>query len=56
MRNEKHENNSLTFLSYSFQRGTIKDKFGRMKCLVVFNAAIGQKAKISIGEKLREVC
>ncbi|HZH64601.1 MAG TPA: group II intron reverse transcriptase/maturase, partial [Flavisolibacter sp.] len=28
MRNEKHENNSFTFLSYSFQPRTIKDKFG----------------------------
>ena len=55
MRNEKHENNSFTFLSYSFQPGTIKDKFGRKKRLVVFNAAISQKAKTSIREKLRGV-
>jgi len=55
MRNEKHENNSFTFLSYSFQPGTIKDKFGRKKPLVVFNAAISQKAKTSIREKLRGV-
>lgn len=55
MRNEKHENNSFTFLSYSFQPRTIKDKFGRKTRLVVFNAAISQKAKTSIREKLRGV-
>jgi len=55
MRNEKHENNSFTFLSYSFQPRTIKDKFGRKRRLVVFNAAISQKAKTSIREKLRGV-
>ena len=55
MRNEKHENNSVTFLSYSFQPRTIKDKFGQKKPLVVFNAAISQKAKASIREKLRGV-
>lgn len=55
MRNEKHEDNSFTFLSYSFQPRTIKDKFGRKNRLVVFNAAISQKAKTSIREKLRGV-
>jgi RNA-directed DNA polymerase len=55
MRNEKHDNNSFTFLSYSFQPRTVKDKFGRQARLVVFNAAISQKAKTSIREKLREV-
>jgi len=54
-RNEKHDNNSFTFLSYSFQPRTVKDKFGRNNRLVVFNAAISQKAKTSIREKLREV-
>jgi group II intron reverse transcriptase/maturase len=55
LRNEKHDNNSFTFLSYSFQPRTVKDKFGRNNRLVVFNAAISQKAKTSIREKLREV-
>ncbi len=55
MRNEKHEENSFPFLSYSFQSRTIKDKFGRKNRLVVFNAAISQKAKTSIREKLRGV-
>ena len=54
-RTEKYDNNSFTFLSYSFQPRTVKDKFGRKKRLVVFNAAISQKAKSSIREKLREV-
>ena len=54
LRNEKHDNNSFTFLSYSFQPRTIKDKFGRKQRLVVFNAAISQQAKTSIREKLRE--
>jgi RNA-directed DNA polymerase len=54
LRNEKHDNNSFTFLSYSFQPRTIKDKFGRKQRLVVFSAAISQQAKTSIREKLRE--
>jgi RNA-directed DNA polymerase len=54
-RTEKYDNNSFIFLSYSFQPRTVKDKFGRKKRLVVFNAAISQKAKTSIREKLREV-
>ena len=55
MRNEKHEHNSFTFLSYNFQPQTVKDKCGRKKRLVVFNAAISQKAKTGIREKMREV-
>jgi RNA-directed DNA polymerase len=56
LRNEMHDNNnSFTFLSYSFEPRTVKDKFGRKKRLVVFNAAISQQAKASIREKLREV-
>jgi group II intron reverse transcriptase/maturase len=55
LRDEKHDNNSFTFLSYSFQPRTVKDKFGRNKRLVVFNAAISQQAKAGIREKLREV-
>jgi RNA-directed DNA polymerase len=55
LRDEKHDNNSFTFLSYSFQPRTVRDKFGRKNRLVVFNAAISQPAKASIREKLREV-
>jgi RNA-directed DNA polymerase len=54
LRNEMHDNNSFTFLSYSFEPRTVKDKFDRKKCLVVFSAAISQQAKASIREKLRE--
>lgn len=54
-RNETHENNSFTFLSYSFEPRTTRSKFDLKKCLVVFSAAICQQAKTSIREKLREV-
>ena len=36
---EKHDSESFTFLSYSFQPGTVKDKIGRAKRLIVFSAA-----------------
>ena len=55
MRNDMHENNSFTFLSYSFQPRTIKDQFGRKSRLLVFSAAISQQAKTSIRTKLKEV-
>jgi RNA-directed DNA polymerase len=54
-RNEEHEHNSFTFLSYSFQPRTIRDMYGKKKCLVIFNAAICQQAKASIRAKLKEV-
>ena len=54
-RKELYDNNSFTFLGYSFQPRTIKDKFGRGKRLLVFNAAISQQAKSSIRQKLRDV-
>ena len=54
-RNDKHDNNSFTFLSYSFQPRTIRDKFGRKNRLVVFNAAISQQAMTSIRTKLRSM-
>jgi RNA-directed DNA polymerase len=55
LRNDTHENNSFTFLSYSFQPRTVKSKFGSNKRLVVFNASISQQAKTGIRGKLREV-
>ena len=55
LRNKKHDNNSFTFLSYSFQPRTAKDKFGRKNRLVIFSAAISQQAKTSIREKLRAI-
>jgi len=54
-RHEKHEHESFTFLSYSFQPRTMKDKFGRAKRLLVFGAAISQKAKAHIRTRIREV-
>lgn len=55
LRKDTHDNNSFTFLSYSFQPRTVKDKFGRINRIVMFNAAISQPAKASIRSKLREV-
>lgn len=52
---EKHDNESFTFLSYSFQPRTVKDKFGRAKRIVVFGAAICNSAKTSIRKAIREV-
>jgi hypothetical protein len=42
-------------LSYSFQPGTIRDKFGRRNRLVVFSPAISKKAKVHIRTRIREV-
>lgn len=54
-RNNKHDNNSFTFLSYSFEPRTVKDRFNRSnKRLLVFNAAISQRAKSSIRQAIRE--
>jgi RNA-directed DNA polymerase len=54
-RAEKHDNETFTFLSYSFQPRMIPDKFGRKKQLLVFAAAICNAAKVSIRAALREV-
>ena len=54
-RQDKHDNNSFTFLSYSFQPRTIKDKFGRTNRIVVFSPAISQMAKTNIRRVLREI-
>lgn len=53
--NSTHDNESFTFLSYSFQPRTIKSKFDRTKRIIVFQGAISQQAKASIRMKLREV-
>jgi RNA-directed DNA polymerase len=53
LRNDKHDNNSFTFLSYSFQPRTIRDRKDSSKRVVVFSAAICQQAKTSIRTKLR---
>ena len=54
-RNEKHDSESFTFLSYSFQPRTIPDKFGRAKPLLVFGCAICNAAKARIVTAIKEV-
>ena len=54
-RSEKHDSESFTFLSYSFQPRTVKDKFSRTKRLLVFSAAICNAAKTSIRTAIKEV-
>ncbi|HEX5153080.1 MAG TPA: group II intron reverse transcriptase/maturase [Parafilimonas sp.] len=54
-RNENHDNESFTFLSYSFQPRARKDKFGRKKTFFVFSGAISNVAKTSIREAIRGV-
>ena len=53
-RHDKHEHESFTFLSYSFQPRTSNFKLG-MNRLVVFSAAISLKAKAHIRTRIREV-
>jgi group II intron reverse transcriptase/maturase len=55
LRNEDHDNNSFTFLSYSFQPRTIRDRKDRSKRVMVFSAAICQQAKTSIRTKLKSL-
>jgi len=54
-RNDKHDNESFTFLSYSFQPRTIKSKFGKGKRLLVFGAAICNAAKTSVRSAMKAV-
>ncbi len=51
----RHDNESFTFLSFSFQPRTIKSKFGEGIRLLVFSAAICNAAKTSIRSKIKEV-
>lgn len=53
-RQEAYDNNSFTFLSFSFQPRTIRDKWDAGKRLVVFNAGICQEAMKSIRTALRK--
>jgi group II intron reverse transcriptase/maturase len=50
---EKHDNESFTFLSYSFQPRTIKSRFGGR--LLVFGAAICNAAKTGIRAAIKAV-
>ena len=54
-RKEKHEHNSFTFLSYSFQPRGKMNTFGRHDKFTVFSPAICCKAKAFIKEKIRGV-
>jgi len=54
-RTEEHEENSFTFLSYTFRPGTAMDKFGRNKLIVLFNGAISNAAKTSIRKAIRKI-
>lgn len=49
-----HDNESFTFLSYSFQPRMKRDKFGRKVCMV-FSCAISSAAKTRIRKAIREV-
>ncbi|MDN3655355.1 reverse transcriptase domain-containing protein [Ferruginibacter paludis] len=53
--NDTHDNESFTFLSYSFQPRSIKSKFGKPRLLMVFGAAICNAAKTSIRTAIKEV-
>ena len=55
LRKEQHEHNSFTFLSYSFQPRSKPNTFGKHNKFMVFNAAICEKAKTFIRERIRAV-
>lgn len=54
-RKGEHENESFTFLGYSFQPRAMQDKFGRKGVFQVFGCAISQTAKTSIREGIRSI-
>lgn len=54
-RTENHDNESFTFLGYSFQPRAMRDKFGRKKTFFVFAGAISNTAKTSIREAIRRI-
>lgn len=54
-RKEEHDENSFTFLSYTFRPRTAMDKFGRNKLIVLFNGAISNAAKTSIRKAIRKI-
>ena len=55
LRKEKHEHNSFTFLSYSFQPRGKPNTFGKHQKFMVFSAAICCKAKAFIKQRIRAV-
>ncbi len=52
---ENHDNESFTFLSYSFQPRVRKGRFGRNKTFFVFSGAISCAAKASIRTSIRSI-
>jgi RNA-directed DNA polymerase len=54
LRKERHVNVCFDFLGYSFRPRTIRDKFGKSKRFVVFDAIISQQSRKSIREKMRD--
>jgi RNA-directed DNA polymerase len=54
-RPERHDNESFTFLSYSFQSRSIRSKFGKLKRIIVFSPAICNAAKTSIRTAIKAV-
>ncbi len=54
-RHERHENESFTFVSYSFQPITVKSKFGT-KRLLVFGTSIFNAAKQVSEQQLKQYC
>src|SRR4051812_30951506 len=53
-RNEDHDENSFTFLSYTFRPRKSMDKFGRKKMITLFSGAISNTAKTSIRQAIRK--
>jgi len=54
-RGEEHDQNSFTFLSYTFQPRVAMDKLDPKKRVVLFNPAISIAAKTSIRKAIRKV-
>ncbi len=53
-RNENHDHESFTFLSYSFAPRNVKSRVN-MKMILVFSVSISQTAKVHIRKRIREV-
>lgn len=54
-RKEEHDQNSFTFLGYTFRPRTARDKFDHKKLIVLFNGAISNEAKTSIRQAIRRI-
>jgi group II intron reverse transcriptase/maturase len=54
-RTEKHDKESFTFLSYSYQPRMVKGKFGKGNRMLIFSGDICQNAKTSIRAAIKEV-